>query len=218
MACTHIVKPGDCLSSLADAYGLSSWHVIYDAPENADFRSKRDNPNLINPGDEIYIPDPAPRAVNVPVDRRHIFRVEFPPTWLNVRVQDTEDDPVANASFELEIEKELTLKGTTDGDGWIRVRIPAWAEDGLLRVWPDQQDPEIVIEWQTRLGHLDPIDTITGIKGRLRNLGYECGELNDTEDEAYISSVMQFQSDCKLKMDGIPGPKTKDALLRLNRT
>jgi hypothetical protein len=79
MACIHIVRPGDCLSSLADAYGLSSWHVIYDAPENADFRSKRDNPNLVYPGDEIYIPDPAPRAVKVPMTGGISFEWSFLP-------------------------------------------------------------------------------------------------------------------------------------------
>jgi hypothetical protein len=45
MATIHIVKKGECLSSIAYHYMLPDWHIIYDHPQNAEFKAKRPNPN-----------------------------------------------------------------------------------------------------------------------------------------------------------------------------
>lgn len=50
------VKPGDSLASIAKRYGCS-WRAMYHLPRNKDYRARRPNPNLIQPGDEIWVPD-----------------------------------------------------------------------------------------------------------------------------------------------------------------
>src|SRR4249920_494288 len=60
MSTTHTVLQGECLSSIAHDFGFGDWHVIYDHPQNASFKTKRPNPNLIYPGDELFIPDLTP--------------------------------------------------------------------------------------------------------------------------------------------------------------
>lgn len=55
MPTPYTVKPGDTLSAIARKHGMS-WQDIYNHPDNADFRRKRPNPNLIYPGDVIMIP------------------------------------------------------------------------------------------------------------------------------------------------------------------
>lgn len=57
---TYVVKPGDTLSAIAKAHGLSSWQALYNDPANAVFRTKRPNPNLIFPGDQIVVPGGTP--------------------------------------------------------------------------------------------------------------------------------------------------------------
>jgi hypothetical protein len=52
----YTVVQGDNLSKIAQRFGLPSWKSIYQAPENEAFRHKRPNPNLIHPGDVIFIP------------------------------------------------------------------------------------------------------------------------------------------------------------------
>jgi len=52
----HVVQRGDTLSRIASSNGLPNWRVIYDHPRNATFRARRPDPNLIHPGDQIYIP------------------------------------------------------------------------------------------------------------------------------------------------------------------
>jgi N-acetylmuramoyl-L-alanine amidase len=46
----HVVKQGECLSSIAHVYGFSSYRAIYEPPDNAAFRSKRADPAVILPG------------------------------------------------------------------------------------------------------------------------------------------------------------------------
>lgn len=51
----HVVRPGDTLTRIAKRYGVADWRSIYFAPENAEFRRKRPNPDRIFPGDEIVV-------------------------------------------------------------------------------------------------------------------------------------------------------------------
>ena len=211
MATIHIVEQGECLSSIAANYGFPDWHVVYDDPNNADFRALRPDPNLIYPGDQLYIPDPRIREEPCQTDRLHCFQVTFQPTYFNVRVRDLGDQPIANAPYRLNL-TNLGVTGTTDDQGWIRCKIPAQSEFGTLMVWPNPADQETVIAWSLYVGHLDPLETITGVKARLNNLGYDCGDVNSIQDEEYESAVRQFQTDYGLKVDGIVGPQTRGKL------
>ena len=51
----HVVKQGECLSSIAHACGFASYKPVYEHADNADFRKKRPDPAVIFPGDEIAI-------------------------------------------------------------------------------------------------------------------------------------------------------------------
>jgi len=62
---THVVVEGESLSTIAAAEGFRDFRKLYDAPENAELRKKRPNPNLIRPGDEVVIPDRKPLSVTV---------------------------------------------------------------------------------------------------------------------------------------------------------
>jgi N-acetylmuramoyl-L-alanine amidase len=211
MATYHTVQQGECLSSIAYDYKLPHWRTIYDHPENGAFKAKRPDPNLIYPGDVLYIPNSEEKEEGHPTDQRHIFVVEIPPTYINIRIQDFEKKPIRNAPYELDMDA-VQVTGNTDGEGWIRHRIPAWAELGVLKVYPCTENAETVVSWNVRLGHLDPLDTTSGVKGRLNNLGYYSGEIDDVEDEVYDAAVREFQEDHGLVVDGIVGPNTKGKL------
>ena len=116
-----------------------------------------------------------------------------------------------DAPFKLSLDA-VEIEGSTDGKGWIRGKIPGWATEGTLKLWLNPEDPDAVIQWPVKLGHLDPLETTSGVKGRLNNLGYYCGEVNEVEDERYDASVRQFQEDHGLVVDGIVGPKTRAKL------
>jgi hypothetical protein len=57
MADWHKVKKDETLFSIAGQYDFLSYETLYNDPLNAAPRSKRSNPDILFPGDEIYIPE-----------------------------------------------------------------------------------------------------------------------------------------------------------------
>jgi hypothetical protein len=74
MSVPYTVVRGDTLSGIARRHGLASWRELYNHPDNADFRRRRPNPDLIFPGDVVMIPGaeptpPEPPSPQTPLER-----------------------------------------------------------------------------------------------------------------------------------------------------
>ena len=69
MAQVHEVKQGECLSSIARRFGFRDWKKIYQHPMNADLRQKRPNPNVLHPGDRIFISEDRLVAMDSTIER-----------------------------------------------------------------------------------------------------------------------------------------------------
>jgi hypothetical protein len=74
----HTVRSGENLTTIARKYGYSDWKAIYDHPKNMDFKRKRPNPNIIFPGDVIFIPDknttaPPPHRISTDDDFESVY-------------------------------------------------------------------------------------------------------------------------------------------------
>jgi hypothetical protein len=212
MAGMYTVQQGDCLSSIAAAFKLASWKRIYDDPQNADFRTLRPDPNLIYPGDQVFVPDPEERIEPRPTEDRHKFVKKAVPTYVNLCVRNNAGHAIAGADYKLTFDTGPVVKDKTDTEGWIKQPIPPATKSGSLQVWPNPQDEHTVITWRLNLGCLDPIETVSGIKGRLNNLGYDVGRVDNQQDDAYFAAVRQFQQDNDLDVDGIVGPITRGKL------
>ncbi|MFN0131015.1 MAG: peptidoglycan-binding protein [Phycisphaerales bacterium] len=203
----HVVSQGECLSSIAWGYGFPDWKVIYNHSKNAAFKAKRPNPNLIYPGDVIHIPLPDKKDESCATGQRHRFKVTHHPTYLNIRLIDSDDKPIADGKFVLTIDT-LTFDGKTDGNGYVKQKIPAWATVGKLTVWPDAKNTEAKHEWQLLIGHLDPLPNLAAVQERLLNLGYDCGPVDGIDGPLTQAGVRAFQTDYNLLVDGIVGPQT----------
>jgi hypothetical protein len=64
MSAAYTVKQGDTLSAIARKHGISIWQDLYKHPDNAAFRARRPNPDLIFPGDVIMIPGETPGSAH----------------------------------------------------------------------------------------------------------------------------------------------------------
>src|SRR4051812_46554858 len=113
MAGWHTVAQGECLSSLAAQNNLAGWRSIYDRSENASFRAKRPNPNVIYPGDQVYIPDPDPGSINKPTDKKHTFTLIQDKTMLRIVAADQDGNGYGQCDYSLTI-GEHVYKGKTD--------------------------------------------------------------------------------------------------------
>ena len=210
MAHDHTVVQGEHLSRIAKHYGFSDYRTIWDHPQNAALKQKRGNPNVLFPGDRLHIPDRAVREESRPTDATHRFKVTGRRLVLRLVLEDMYEKPVANAPCQLFVEGEKQDL-TTDGKGKIEVTIPPTAEQGLLLVKSKETAvDEIAIP--VKIGHLDPVEEITGQKARLANLGYYVGAIDEAENADFRLAVEEFQCEHGLTVDGVCGPATRAKL------
>jgi len=196
------VEQGQTTTNIADEHGLL-WSTVWDHPENANLRKDRNDPDVLNPGDKIFVPDKQATTVGAGTDQKHRFRRKGIPAKLRLRVMDF-DIPRANQQYELEVDG-LTIEGTTDGGGVLEQPVPPDASKAVLR-FPDDGS-----EMQLSIGHLDPPAETSGVQKRLNNLGYRC-PVDGTIGDATIEAITAFQADKGLKETGQLDDATQSAL------
>jgi hypothetical protein len=173
------------MASIASKHRFE-WETLWDLPENADLKNARKDPHVLHPGDEVFIPDLRVQEIPCQTDMRHHFVLKNNREQLRIVLTDEDDKPIAGESYVLEIDDETRLEGQTDSSGTIKETIPPDAVKGRLLVG----DGDAQREYFIGLGHIDPVEKLSGAQGRLLNLGYYDGVV-----------------------DGIPGPLTTTALL-----
>lgn len=208
MADIHIVEQGEHLSQIAKNYGFSDYHIVWDHHENADLKNLRKDPNILFPGDEVFIPDKEDRIENGATEHKHRFVVRKETLKLRLVLEDIYEKPIAGAKCALVVDGDTTQL-TSDGHGKIEKEIPVDAKEATLVIRGDQT-PYANTPIPIRIGHLDPINEISGQVGRLNNLGYFAGD--GTDEDTFESAVEEFQCDNGLTIDGVCGPKTQSKL------
>ena len=213
MSKIHIVRQGEYLSGIAEEYGFRTHKTIWDDPANAELREERKNPNVLFPGDSLVIPDKEQKYENRGTGARHSFQLLGEELRLRVVVKNESGEAVANADYKLVVESDTATK-KTNGSGQLDELIPRRAQQGQLIVKSDTFAVDLNLS--VAIGHLDPVDKVTGQIGRLNNLGYEAGDVQEpaTDDakEQFRSAVEEFQCNENLTVDGKCGPKTQTKL------
>jgi N-acetylmuramoyl-L-alanine amidase len=188
----HTVRQGECLASIALAYGFRDHRLVYDHPDNAAFRRKRPDPNVLHPGDRLVIPVREPGTATVATGAVHRFVLHVPRRPLHLVFRDDTGEALAGIPFEL-TGPGVAHRGETDGAGAIRVDLPLGTTDVQLTM--------LGLVKHLRVGHLDPVwdderdrPHLTGIQARLANLGFAPGAI-----------------------DGVLGPRTARALRAYQR-
>jgi hypothetical protein len=206
----YTVKPGDCMSSIAAAFGLGDYKDIYDAPANAEYRKLRPNPDIIQPGDKIVIPDLIPFTRVLATGQKHTIKVKLPRATLQVYLKDADGEPVAGKDYLLHVDGQKDKKGTTTGEGLVKEDVPATATSANIAF------PEQGFSFDVKLGKVDPIGSRTGLASRLRNLGYPCAEGSTPKETAenLCYALARFQTDHGLDPTGDADQDTVDLLMQ----
>ena len=202
------VRQGDTTESLAAPRGLFS-QTVWDHPRNAALRAKRRNPNVLREGDVLFLPDRVLRDERCSTGRVHRFRRRGVPTDLRLRCLDIEGEPYAHEPFHLS-GAGVDLRGALDGDGWMRVKVPPGASRLrlILGAEGEHEDYELLV------GHLDPLDELTGVCDRLRNLGYYAGPSVTEPTEALRDAVRWFRREAGMDASDEVDGALRDALRR----
>jgi hypothetical protein len=191
----HVIRQGEHLASVAAAHGFANDESIWNHPDNAALKSKRASPYILQPGDEVALPERTLKKADVATGKSHRFLLNRTKLQLAVRLLDWKGEPLADAPCVLEVdgqEQELV----TDGDGIVRASIPRTAKHATVTV-----DGEVL---ELAIGYLDPSDEPVGLPARLNALGYWVGDPEDVDEETLRFAIELFQYDHDLPVDGEP--------------
>lgn len=209
MAEKHTVKEGECLATIAKKYGFKRWQTIYEAAENEELCKKRPNPNVLYPGDEIFIPDKEQKEESGATEEKHRFKLKTSKWIFRVEMKDEEMNPLEDYPYELFINDDLFKEGKTKAGGLIEFPMPLEARSGKL-VFMGQ-------ETVLKFGVLDPVSRIKGIQQRLNNLGFNPGPIDGIIGPRTRQAIRRFQQSQKdLKHTGRINDDTRKRLLQVH--
>jgi hypothetical protein len=194
-------------------------------------------------GDVVHVPDLTLKYVSKPTDQTHRFELKGVPAKLRLRIlrppkldqvipgpslvssraidnlyedpppePPQSDEPRARVPYVLEIDGAL-VRGTTDKDGRIEHSIPPNARQGNLLM---ELGTANELRLPLRLGYLNPVSELSGIKQRLANLGLGCGDLSDEPTPEMAAALSIFQEKAGLPVTGEVDAATRNKLANLH--
>lgn len=119
----YTIREGDWIMSLAHRFGLPNWQKIWNDPQNAELRAKRIHPNILQPGDLVFIPPIVRKIDSGATEMRHRFRKPKPRAMIRLVIEDGQKKPLAGAIYVLKI-KDQIIRGVTDESGKIEHEVP----------------------------------------------------------------------------------------------
>lgn len=207
MPIRHVIKQGESVISLSELHGLFA-DTIWNDPANAELRAKRKDMNILMPGDVLIIPDKRLKEVRRETNNVHKFQRKGIPAIFRLQLFEIEE-PRANQQFTLEVDGQK-FEGQTDSRGVLEQAIPANSKKGVLIIGPDE------LELELDFGYLDPVNEIPGVKKRLNNMGYDCGEPDNNMDDKMQAQLKLFQKRFGLAETGEADAETLKKLEELH--
>jgi N-acetylmuramoyl-L-alanine amidase len=215
----RVVDPGDRLSKIAHEAGVDP-QAIWDHPANAELKKKRAHPEILLPGDRLFVPDKNPEQLAAKPKEVNHYQVETIPSELQVHLSLYEAPFPAGKAYEIFIDGTSRGKLATKQGGLVQFYV----EPDVTEVTLVFADPPF--ECTLLVGHLDPIDEHGGIEQRLNNLGYACpitapslpsgskAERDATEKNERLrgEAIRQFQEDAGLPLTGVMDDATNAKL------
>lgn len=194
MSKRHLVQPGDHIAKLAAKAGFLTLDAIWTHPENAELRKTRPSPQILAPGDVVFIPDRVPGEKSASTGRVHQFVLRRTSLEVLIVLLDRRFQPRPGIACDLVLDGGGACS-VTDAFGVLRASLPPTAETGRGGGEPEQP-------FKVLVGWLDPQDTLSGARARLNNLGYDAGERDDPADADLRSAIEEFQCDHGIPVTG----------------
>lgn len=188
----YIVQPGDTLSSIAEANGLF-WRTIWEHAENEALRQKRAHPEILSPGDELFVPERRARTVSIATGRSHVFRRRGVPVQVRFELRTPGGEELTGRRYRLQSGDQIR-SGVSGAGGRIEEWMAPSTRMATLTVWLDDPRFPPSLEWELQVGDLNPANTLEGARQRLRNLHYDCGgESGDEPGPGTRAALEAFQ-------------------------
>jgi hypothetical protein len=208
----YIVRQGDYLAKLAFVHGFDADQVWND-PKNDDLRKLRPNPNILAPGDILYIPESKKDELPIEKGADNNYSATVPKVEVTLMFQDIDGNPLGGEPCEI---LGLTSTGgenspdKTEADGKLTLKVPVTLREVSVHF------PQRNVTYTSRVGDMDPTSEASGHQKRLANLGFLPTDPETRLDDAELFSlaVRQFQVKNNIDPDGTLKGDTLDLLLR----
>ena len=176
-------------------------------------REKRADKDLLHPGDILWLP-PSPDKKRLQVRsgaaNRYIARIPKKPVEVRIQVG---GEPLADEPAVILGIGPDPLETKTDEAGWIRTEVQVHVRE-IEVILPRKRRT-----LRVRVGDMDPVNTVNGLRKRLQHLGFyqptRVGvENQDASDpSALIGALKAFQMARNIAPSGKLDDETKSALL-----
>lgn len=194
IAARHTVKQGETLLRIAQQYGFTESQSLYQHPTNKAFRQLRSNPNLICAGDEINIPHSQTVSELKTLGRTHTFiKPEEETEHFELKLE-SGDLSLAGKRAVLTVGKQ-SLDTVIDDDNVLRVDLKpdAQAKSGKFELYDHPDDTQPCYQSTIQIGHLDPVEALSGVQARCNALGFPCGVVDGIMGSKTREGIRQFQ-------------------------
>jgi hypothetical protein len=198
----HIAVDGEWIGSIAAAAGNRAWKTIWNHPRNLGLRARRD-PNLLIPGDHIWIPPVDVRSESTPTTATHKLVLSSPQDILVIRFTRITRYVNSFGPIHYELAVGSSRQGGdlhADGDR-IEAPLPLDATKATLTI----NGGTAIL----KIGKLTPLARLDGMQARMTNLGWDVGPIDNQDGPRTHRGTKGFQSFYTLKVDGIIGGQTR---------
>jgi N-acetylmuramoyl-L-alanine amidase len=194
---------------IAATFGFTEWEPIWNLAQNKKLRELRPDPSVLAEGDVVFVPDLVPQVFVLETGKRHRIVIKRLKAAIRLQLLHLDATPIAGAKYAATPARK-PLEGQTDGDGWFEQKVLADASELELAVTlaDDPDGPRYI--WRLAIGHLDPVDTASGLQQRLANLGY--WPAGESEAATLPFGLRAFQEDHDIEVTGEADQATQDKL------
>jgi len=185
---THIgkkVSKNESIYTLAEEFGLL-WTDIWNDPLNRDLKFVRKDPHALMSGDVVAIKCLKVKKTPCATKERHSFTKFGVPKYIAMKLVKF-GEPLAGEPYVININGKKT-EGILDDEGGFIEIVPLNATMATLTVG----EGVFADHYELSLAGLNPIESVSGIKQRLQNLGLLAG--NCTEPETFRAAILRFQN------------------------
>ena len=202
---THVIQQGEYLQQLAHRFGFVA-EDVWGHERNAELRARRPNPAMLAPGDCLVIPVIEREGLPLQLGTANRYQAIIPTAAIEIVLRDR-----ANERYVIEGLPAGDQEGVTDAGGVVRFRAPISVSEVTIQL-VDRD-----VSHHVRIGHLDPIEEDSGVRQRLRHLGYlgHRGGLA-LSDDSYRRAIASFQTDSDLEATGSLDATTRQKLLEVH--
>lgn len=209
----HVVRQGDYLSRIAHRLGVAP-EEIWDHPKNGALKDARMSGEILEPGDVVWVPEPVEEPLPVRRGDVNEYATTVPTNLVRLLLKDG-DRPLKKEPYVIAGLGGEPIEGETSSEGLLTFDAPFDVSEVTVTLIRRR------VRHVVRIGHLDPIESLSGQRQRLLHLGYY-GWIVDPRPEDPIhahsddgdrAAISAFQSASGLAPTGAADLETLAALL-----